>query len=161
MLKIYKILDRLELTIKVIMVGALAVMIFSASMQVLGRYILVVPLPWTEELARRMMTWLLFSASAIGYRAGGMIGIDLIPNLLPEKIKKVVNVFVYCLVACFGIFMMWQGYQLASRMNTQFSTALGMPMTYVYMIIPLSGFLFFIFSIELIVKRLTGYKKEE
>ena len=160
MLKVYKVLDVLDAIIRALIFILLAVMVFSTGLQVLGRYVLVVPFPWTEELSRRMMTWLLFTASAIGYRRGGMVGVDIVTRKLSENAKKSLDIIIFGLIALFGLFMLVQGYDFATRMVRQLSAALGISMFYVYIIIPFSGFLFFIFSIELIIKRLTGYKKE-
>ena len=162
MLKVYKALDGLDATLRGLVFVLLAVMVVSTSIQVLGRYVLVVPFPWTEELSRRMMTWLLFTASAIGYRRGGMVGVDIVTRKLSENTKKKLEIIIFGLIAFFGLFMIWQGYDFAARIGSrQVSAALGMSMFYVYIIIPFSGLLFFIFSIELIIKRLTGYKKED
>ena len=161
MLKVYKVLDGVDAAIRILIFITLAVMTFSITMQVLGRYVLVVPFPWTEELARRMMTWLLFTASAIGYRRGGMVGVDILTSKFSEELKKKLDILIYALIGLFGIFMLWQGHDLVIRTQRQISAALGISMSYVYIVIPLSGVLFFVFSIELIIKRLTGYKKEE
>jgi len=160
-IKVYKVLDGLDAALRALIFVLLAVMVVSTSIQVLGRYVLVVPFPWTEELSRRMMTWLLFTASAIGYRRGGMVGVDIVTRKLSEDVKKKLDITIFGLIALFGIFMMWQGYDFAARMVRQLSTALGISMFYVYIIIPFSGLLFFIFSIELIIKRITGYTKED
>jgi len=160
-LKVYKVLDVLDAIIRALIFILLAVMVFSTGLQVLGRYVLVVPFPWTEELSRRMMTWLLFTASAIGYRRGGMVGVDIVTRKLSEDVRKSLDIVIFALIALFGLFMLVQGHDFATRMVRQMSAALGISMFYVYIIIPFSGFLFFIFSIELIIKRLTGYKKED
>jgi len=161
MLKVYKVLDGLDTAIRALIFVLIAVMVFSTGLQVLGRYVLVVPFPWTEELSRRMMTWLLFSASAIGYRRGGMVGVDIVTRNLSEATKKKLDIIIFGMIAFFGVFMMVQGYDFATRMVRQLSAALGISMFYVYIIIPFSGFLFLVFSIELIIKRISGYKKEE
>ena len=157
--KVYRVLDGVDAFIKMLVFAAFAVMVYSTSMQVLGRYVFAVPFPWTEELSRRMMTWILFTASTIGYRGAGMVGIDILTSKFSDKMKKRLDILVYILVACFGVFMVVQGYELTSRNIRQQSSALGISMYYVYIILPVSGFLFFLFSIELIIKRLTGYKK--
>ena len=161
MLKVYRVLDGLDFSFRILIFVILTVMVASTFMQVLGRYIFVVPLPWTEELSRRMMTWLLFIASAIGYRRGGMVGVDIITSRVSEKNKKILDIIVFALIAFFGLFMVHHGYDLASRMYRQQSAALGISMFYVYIVIPVSGLLFVIFSLEHIVKRITGYEKKE
>ena len=161
MSKIYRVLDGLDFSFRILIFIILTVMVASTFMQVLGRYIFVVPLPWTEELSRRMMTWLLFLASAIGYRRGGMVGVDIITSKVSEKSKKILDIIVFALIACFGLFMVHFGHDLATRMYRQQSAALGISMFYVYIVIPVSGLLFVIFSLEHIVKRITGYEKKE
>ena len=161
MSKLYKVMDGLDFCIRVLIFIAVAVMTYSTFVQVLGRYILVVPFAWTEELSRRMMTWLLFLASPLGYRRGVMVGVDILTRKLSEKTKKILDIIVCVLVIGFGGFMIWQGYFFADRMRMQQSAALGISMYYVYIVIPISGFLFVLFSIESMIKQITGYKKPE
>jgi TRAP-type C4-dicarboxylate transport system permease small subunit len=126
----------------------------STALQVIGRYILTLPLPWTEELSRRMMSLLLFTASAVAYRSGGMVGIDILTARFSKNIKIRVGILVNIVVIIFGVFVLWQGCILAIRSSMQISSALGISMMYFYMVIPVSGFLFVIFSIESILKHI-------
>jgi TRAP-type C4-dicarboxylate transport system permease small subunit len=127
----------------------------STALQVIGRYILTLPLPWTEELSRRMMSLLLFTASAVAYRSGGMVGIDILTDRFSKNMKIRVGILVNIVVIIFGVFVLWQGYILAIRNSMQISSALGISMMYFYMVIPVSGFLFIIFSIESILKHIS------
>ena len=161
MSKVYRVLDGLDASIRFLIFVTLVVMSFSTFMQVLGRYVFVIPFDWTEELSRRMMTWLLFTASAAGYRGTGMVGIDILTSKFSDTLKKKLDILIFALIACFGVFMMVQGYELASRSFLQRSAVLGISMFYVYMIIPFSGFLFLLFSIEKIIKQMTGYEKKD
>lgn len=60
---------------------AVLVMIFSASWQVVARYILDAPPVWTEELARRAMVWAGMLGASCAFRASAD------PSLFPEMRK--------------------------------------------------------------------------
>ena len=161
MQKIFKILNGFDKLLRFFVFVIIIVMTCSTALQVIGRYILTIPFPWTEELSRRMMTWLLFIASAIAYRSGGMMGIDILTRKFSNKANLYIGVMINVMVSLFGSFLAWQGYIFASRSYRQISSALGISMMYVYMVIPFSGFLFVLFSIEHIMKRLSGARSEE
>lgn len=59
-------------------VAAVLVMVFSASWQVIARYILDAPPIWTEELARRAMVWAGMLGASCGFRANSD------PTLFPQ-----------------------------------------------------------------------------
>jgi TRAP-type C4-dicarboxylate transport system permease small subunit len=100
------------------------------------------------------MSLLLFIASAAAYRGGGMVGIDILTAKFSRNMKLCVGILVNIVIISFGVVMVWQGYFLAVRSSAQVSSALGISMMYFYMVIPVSGFLFIIFSIESIMKHI-------
>ena len=149
---VWKTLDALEFAVIVLCVATVVVMSVSTTLQVFGRYFMTVPLPWTEELSRRMMSWVLFLATPIAYRKNGQLGIDLLIKKFPKHLHNGTMFVIDTLIALFGGLMIVQGMLLAQKAYNQMSSALGISMYYVYLVIPFSGFLIVLFAAERLLK---------
>lgn len=52
------------------------------------RYFLKRPLYWSEEVATGLFVWTVFIGSAYAYHKHAHLGVDILINILPEKIRK-------------------------------------------------------------------------
>jgi TRAP-type C4-dicarboxylate transport system permease small subunit len=128
----------------------LAAMVVSVVWQVLSRYLFVVPAAWTEELARFLLIWIGLLGSAYAYRNGSHLGINLLPEklegqrrlLLLRAIHVVCFLFAATVLVVGGLALVAMTWELR-----QFSAAMGMPIAYVYSVIPISGFLICLFAL--------------
>ena len=59
---------------------------------VLMRYFMKSPLLWAEEVATGLFVWTVFVGSAYAYRKHAHLGVDILVNALPEKVRAVVKV---------------------------------------------------------------------
>jgi len=99
-------------------------------------------------------------AVALNYKAH--LGIDYFVAKLPEKKRLLVEAFANVVVASFSIsVMVFGGFRLVliTFMFGQVSPALGMPMGYVYLSIPVAGIFLTIYSIEFLVETLGKLKR--
>lgn len=71
-----------------ILMGLMVIVIL---VQVFFRYGLNDALPWTEELARFMMLWMVSLMAPTAFRHGGFISIETIRRLLPKTVASVLN----------------------------------------------------------------------
>ena len=55
-------------------------LLVAATLQVLSRYVLEAPLPWTEELARFLLVWVAFLGSASVARRKMHIAVEFFSN---------------------------------------------------------------------------------
>jgi hypothetical protein len=80
------ILERTTLAITLVLLCA---MVFTTGAQVASRYVLDLPLIWTEETGRHLMIWMVFLASTVIYRRGQHIAIDLFgARLGPPRTRR-------------------------------------------------------------------------
>jgi len=107
-------------------------------LQVLVRYVLELPLPWTEEVARESFIWwsLLTSAVILGRRQH--FAIPIFVERLPARLQTVVEFFVTLGCLVFAVVVTLHGWNWAMRMRFAFSPVLELPQGLVYAIIPLS-----------------------
>ena len=89
-MKVLKFLnERLEEIFLVILMIAATLLVAA---QVVTRFILKVPLPWSEEIARYMFLWLTWVGAAYATKERKHVRIDIIYEKLPEAGKKVCTV---------------------------------------------------------------------
>lgn len=131
----------------------LVVMVVVVFLQIVSRIIIQSSFPWTEELSRFLMIWLTFLGAAFSFQYGAHIGITLITNKIPRKLQALLQIIVAFLCIILFTVLMVKGYELVMKSTTQVSPALGIPMNYVYMVIPVSGFLMTLNVIDVTLKQ--------
>lgn len=120
----------------------LAVMVLNVTWQVLGRLLLGVSTPWTEELSRFAMIWVALLGTAYGVGRGSHLALDLLPNSLHGVGRKILEQVIYQIVLVFslvvfvggGVRLVWVSLQLG-----QISAALHWKLGYVYLVVPVTG----------------------
>ena len=132
----------LENIIAHLLVLLMSLMVLNVLWQVFSRYVLGTPSAFTDELARFFMIWLgLLGASYVSGK-NGHVAIDVLAKRANAKnqivLKRIVSGFIilFCLAAMVtgGGWLVYTTYELK-----QHSPALGLPLAYVYVVIPLSG----------------------
>ncbi|MCX8116583.1 MAG: TRAP transporter small permease [Desulfobacterota bacterium] len=108
---------------------------------VLFRYVFRSPLGWTEEAARYLMIWAASLAVSMGIMKGEHVGIHLVVNALPQKVKKGVAVFVHLAILAFLWVLTERGYHMALNGRNQFAPLLGITMVWSLAAVPIAGLL--------------------
>ena len=136
-------------------------MVGSVVWQVLSRYLFVVPAAWTEELARFLLIWIGMLGAAYAYRQGSHLGIDLLAEKLKESGKQRLHsvVHIVCLLFAASVLVVGGGSLVSMTWELkQYSAAMGLPIAYVYSVIPASGVLISVFAADAILR---GSAREE
>ncbi|MGD8785850.1 MAG: TRAP transporter small permease [Phycisphaerales bacterium] len=113
---------------------------------------------WTDELAKMLLIWIALLGASIGFIKNSHLGVDYFVNKLNEKSRKIGQLIVYMLISVFAaVVLIYGGYRLVSLTLTtsQPSPALHIEMGYVYLALPISGFFIVIFSIEMMVEKIS------
>lgn len=142
-----KILDNI---LEKILIILLAFMLLQVLWQVFSRYILLHPSSFTDELSRFLLIWIgLLGASYVtGKRMH--LTIDLLPGKLKGSKKKTLDLIINLIIVAFAFFVMLIGGSRLVYITLtlgQTSSALEIPLGYIYFVIPLSGLLIIIYSI--------------
>jgi len=137
-----------------VILGTMSVVVFS---QVIYRYVLESPLPWSEELARYLMVWLVLLGASLGLRSKALIGMEALINVFPAPLKRfsVEAVLVFSLL--FLALVMIYGIKLTIMNHAQFSPAMGIPMSLPYAAIPVGALLMIANALVVAIER---WKKE-
>ena len=129
----------------------MAVMVVNVTWQVFSRYILNDPSSWTDEVSRYMLVWLGLLGAAYVSGKNGHLAIDVILTKLKGKKSYVVNVIIHVLIILFAaIVMVWGGGNLVyiTQVLEQKTATLQVPLSWIYMMIPLSGVLVIFYHIS-------------
>ena len=115
-----RMLDRI---VETIATAAFIVMFAAALLQVLVRYVLHIPVPWTEELARVLFTLAMLLGIALAIRNGEHIRVEALADRLPRRRRLVLElafqllILVLLLVLARGTLRMldvtWNSYLIA------------------------------------------------
>lgn len=130
------------------------VMIFVTFLQVVFRYALGTPLPWSEELAIYLFIWVAFLGASVGIRDKGHYGLEIIKNKLPVKVQGILNLFIYLVIFYFLAAITFYGAKMVLSSRT-ISSSMGISMRWFYSAIPVGG-LFMIVHLLSIVCRDKG-----
>jgi TRAP-type C4-dicarboxylate transport system permease small subunit len=83
------------------------VLIILATAQVLFRYVIQYPLPWTEELARFTLVWVTFLGAASVTRRKLHLAVDFFVSKLPLRASRAISFFFYLLILIFLGTALW------------------------------------------------------
>ena len=83
-----------------IMVGSamLALLIILTVLGVFFRYALNKPFTWLEEVQLACMVWITFSAAGAAFRYGNHVAIEMVVDLFPKKVQKIIEVLIAIIV---------------------------------------------------------------
>ena len=130
------------------------IMVLNVLWQVFSRFVLGDPSSFTDELARFLLIWVgLLGASYVSGK-NQHLAIDLLATNLPPHRAANLNTFIHILIILFALLVMVIGgirLMYISFILGQISSALKLPLGYVYMVIPISGGLIIYYHIQHII----------
>ncbi len=138
----------------------MGLMVLDVSWQVFTRFILRKPSPFSEEVAGFFLIWVSILGAAYAFYKKAHLGIDILSSKLKGLKRQALEVTVNLIILSFALFIMVVGGMklviMTFKLN-QISPAVGIPMGYVYSVIPLSGILITLYSVGFI----TAYVKDK
>lgn len=133
----------------------MTVMVLNVLWQVASRFILGSPSSFTDELARYLMIWVGILGAAYVSGRNMHVAIDVLPKRLNQKMQNRLKIMVRLLIIlfCLGA-MVIGGSRLVyiTHILDQNSPALQVPLSLVYVVIPISGLLVIYYKISDILK---------
>ncbi|MDD2206374.1 MAG: TRAP transporter small permease [Aminobacterium sp.] len=160
MILLKKLLNGLNRIVEYAVSLLLIVMVVVVFLQVIFRFVLHSSLPWSEELSRYILVWISFLGASIGVKRGAHIGVEVVVNMLPPKMKKGVAFLATLCAAVFFALMVIYGRRILFIVSGQRSPAMEISMGIPYSAIFVSGVLMFIYSIEQALSIVVGRRDE-
>ncbi len=136
-----------------ILIFLMATMVLDVSWQVFTRFILKNPSSFTEELAGFLLVWIGLLGASYALYTRAHLGIDVLTAKLSGFRKRMVEVLIYLVIIIFSFFVLViGGFKLVKLTFTlnQISPSLGIPIGYVYLVLPLTGILMIYYSLYFI-----------
>jgi C4-dicarboxylate transporter DctQ subunit len=98
---------------------------------------------WAEEFTRYTIVWIVFIGGSICVRKGMHLAVDALAIRFSESGQRLLRMFVDAVCVLFCVYLIRYGYEavLLAYEAEQITAALEMPMHYVYLAIPVGGFL--------------------
>jgi TRAP-type C4-dicarboxylate transport system permease small subunit len=136
---IRKFIDKLLGTLVTVFMG---VLVLNVLWQVASRFIIGHPSSFTDELAGFLLIWVGLLGAAYATGTKQHLAIDLISRKMSDKSKIRHNILINCLIISFAIIVLIIGggnlVYITFHLK-QISSALQVPIGYVYLVIPISG----------------------
>lgn len=111
-----------------------SILILVCFLQVLFRFVLNLPLAWTEELSRYVFILMVYLGASAAALEGKHVRVELIDSILPAKVARFVSVVVQMLCSSISLVIAVniKGMIINSYKSHQLSAALRLPMTAMY-----------------------------
>jgi len=101
-------------------------------LQVFNRFVLGLPLSWSEEFQKFGHIWMVMLAIPVAYRRGAHLGMDMLLRLLPTVAQRLVGLLTELLWLILALAIGRYTLAIMQVAKTQESPGLGLPMDWVY-----------------------------
>lgn len=122
---------------------ACAMMMLAASLamfQIITRFILELPVEWTEVLIRFSLIWMVFMGIPMAFRQGAMVSVDVLYRWSPPRIRRLLDWVVSFAAAGLICVIIWWGWDYAVRGKVQSMAGLeSLSMFWAYLAMPVGG----------------------
>jgi TRAP-type C4-dicarboxylate transport system permease small subunit len=145
----------ITMLVEIIGVALLLAMVAVVSIGVFTRYVLATPVPWSDETSRFMLVWASLLGAAVGVKKGSHYGILMLLNKFPYFFRQATLLGIALGMAVFIFILVRIGANLTMTAAVQTSPALGLKMSWVYSIIPVSGTLMMFYLVLDVIDLLT------
>lgn len=140
------------------LVFLITVMTFLGLAQIISRFVIQSPIPWTEALLTYMFVWTCFLGGSLAVEQNAHFGVEIFVMLLPRSLQRVVEIGVYLLIVAFAVIMMVKGMLFVEGNSDQMMAAMPFSMIWPYLAIPVSGLFIAIHSLSAIYGLIAGRK---
>jgi TRAP-type C4-dicarboxylate transport system permease small subunit len=117
-----------------VLVAMTGLMFVTFIAQVVFRYVLNLPLGWTEELSTYLWLWGILWSAAFVMRNRDDIRFDMLYNLMPHAARRWLTVFASCSLVLILLASLPASWAYISFMKVEKSAAMGIPMHLVFSI---------------------------
>jgi len=155
-----KHIDRLEEYIMMVTFPLMVILVVAATAV---RYFELGSMAWGEELARYCMIFSVYAGIAMGFKHDSHLGVSFFVGLLPDYVKPVVNIIRTLLILIFGLLVGYYAFAIILRQmrTNQISSAMQIPIWYVYSILPLGSMLIIARTLQSFFKNRSAEKSKK
>ena len=134
--------------IKIACILLFGFMVIIGTYQILVRYIFNNPSTISEELLTYSFTWMSLFAAAYVFGKREHMRMGFLADKLSRKKITILNVIIEIITIAFAlIVMVYGGVSITSLSMTQKTASLGIPMGYIYIVLPITGIIITLYGI--------------
>lgn len=147
-----KINDIWEFGVTKLLVLMTTAMVLSIFLQITSR-ILGYSIIWTSDVATFLFAWMAFLGSAVAVRDNDHFIVDVFPAKMKTFwFNLALNVLALAAQFIIGYIMFRYGLDFVKSMDLRLSYSLGIKLSYITVVVPISGFLVLLATVERILK---------
>ncbi len=125
------------------MLVACSMLVLAASLgmlQIFTRFVLELPLEWTEVIIRFSLIWMVFMGIPMAFRQGAMVSVDVLYRWSGPRMKKFLDTAVALAALTLVCVIIWWGWDYANRGKVQSMIGLeDVSMFWAYMALPVGA----------------------
>lgn len=142
-----------------ILIGLLAMSIVIIGLQVFFRYVIVSPIPWTEQLARYMFIWMTMLCLPVLFYRGQTMAFTLIFDAMPRILQTIIDTVIIVIALTFVCYYSWHSLQYCIETGDRLAAGLRIPINLVYAAQPVGGFILSLVLLDQGVNKLIEFIK--
>lgn len=152
------VLDGLNTALYYVVGLLLAIISIVVFAQVLVRFVLTglgvnISAPWTEELARYLLVWLIFIGAGIGCRRMQLIALEFVVKGVPAALGTIVRFGALALCVALFVLMLRYGMEFVQVIGrTELSPVMQIPKTWVYWAMPFGAALMILNTVAFVAE---------
>jgi len=133
-----------------------ASLIVAVTVQVVGRSILNDSPPWTEELTRYSLLWLVAFGTGLSLKSGDLVNVDIVSESLPGRFPFILRLVCALITAGFCAALLWPAWRFTSIGVMQTSPVLKFRMDFIHASVLALLVLLGVFAAFRVLEMLTG-----
>jgi C4-dicarboxylate transporter DctM subunit len=142
-----------------ILIGMFSLMVAVVGLNVFCRYVLNFSLGWADESARLLFILMFFIGSIRIHKDDAHFSFDILVKKLPTHLRMVAKVVEEAIITAVLVFVFIAGVK-TSIFLTNKTPALGIPIRYIYLAIPISMFAMLIITVHRSICSVLSYRNQ-
>lgn len=130
---------RVTEAIWVLAAAVLAVIACLGLYQVLVRFVLNQPSPWTEEIVGRLLIWSVTLGIVVAFRQGALVSVDVMLRLSHGTWRHIVRLIILAATIGFLLLIAVIGFDLAWRIRFQTFSSVPISISWAYLAFPVGA----------------------
>jgi TRAP-type C4-dicarboxylate transport system permease small subunit len=122
--------------VQIAVIIGFSVLVVLVMMQIIWRYVLEIPLPWSDEAVRYLLVWVTLLSIAVAHRNDSHIRLDFFVQRLPRIVRRIVWILFNGITFAFLLLLLIYGIPHATLGRFTYSPGLGITLFAAYVSVP-------------------------
>ncbi len=149
-----KTYDWLKKAEDICLIVCICAIVFLMVLQVVTRYVVVLPAPWSAELGTFCLVWMVFLGAAVAARRNRHVRVESIISRLPVSLQYAIQIGILLGILTMLSILVYFGFVRAQMSFSSILPATRIPMTFIMISVPIACFLMIIHYVVALYKHL-------